>query len=198
MSHDDVTGWLVAWGKGDPTANSPLIEAVYTDLRRVARRRLRAERRDHSLTPTALVHEAYVRLVDLRRVRWQNRVQFFAIAARVMRRVLVDHARGHGAVKRGGAGWRVSLSDYAGATPPRETDFLDLETALEKLGTIDPRLVDLVVMRFFGGLTIEETAEAVQSSPATVKRDWIRARAWLFRELSHGVASVRPAGIRRE
>lgn len=223
MSHDDVTGWLVAWGKGDPAANSRLIEAVYADLRRVARRRLRAERGDHSLTPTALVHEAYVRLVDLRRVRWQNRVQFFAIAARVMRRVLVDHARGHAALKRGGAGWRVSLSDHVAVTPPRETDVLDLEAALDKLGTINPRLVDLVVMRFLGGLTIEETAEAVQSSPATVKRDWIRARAWLFRELSHSVAarsgtvagrhpktpdsrvarsvrpaSVRPTGIHRE
>lgn len=189
MSHDDVTGWLVAWGTGDPSANSRLIEAVYADLRRVARRRLRAERRDHSLTPTALVHEAYVRLVDLRGVRWQNRVQFFAIAARVMRRVLVDHARGHAALKRGGAGWRVSLSDHVAVTPPRDVDLLDLEAALNRLGTIDRRLVDLVVMRFFGGLTIEETAEAVQSSPATVKRDWIRARAWLFRELTHSVAA---------
>jgi RNA polymerase sigma factor (TIGR02999 family) len=217
MSHDDVTGWLVAWGNGDPAANSRLIEAVYADLRRVARRRLRAERGDHSLTPTALVHEAYVRLVDLRRVRWQNRVQFFAIAARVMRRVLVDHARGHAALKRGGARWRVSLSDHVAVTPPRDIDLLDLEAALDKLGTINPRLVDLVVMRFFGGLTIEETADAVQSSPATVKRDWIRARAWLFRELthrviarsdtvagrqpntsrSHAARSVRPASVRR-
>ena len=188
MSNDDVTGWLVAWGKGDPTANSRLIEAVYADLRRVARRRLRAERGDHSLTPTALVHEAYVRLVDLRRLRWQNRVQFFAVAARVMRRVLVDHARGHAALKRGGAGWKVSLSDHLAVTPPR--DLLDLEVALDKLGTIDPRLVDLVVMRFFGGLTIEETAQAVESSPATVKRDWIRARTWLFRELSHTAPGV--------
>src|SRR5437870_11090137 len=124
---DDVTGMLVAWGQGDQAADSRLIAAVYEDLRRVARRRLRAERADHSLTPTALVHEAYVRLVDLRRVRWQNRVQFFAIAARLMRRVLVDHARGHGAVKRGGAGCRVSLSDHVAVTPPRETDFLDVE-----------------------------------------------------------------------
>jgi len=184
MSQHDVTGWLVAWGEGDAAANSRLIEAVYADLRRVARRRLRAERSDHSLTPTALVHEAYVRLVDLRRIRWQNRVQFFAIAARVMRRILVDHARGHAALKRGGDGWRVALSDDAAATPAREIDVLDLEAALEKLGEINPRLIDLVVMRFFGGLTIEETAEAIQSSPATVKRDWIRARAWLFRELT--------------
>ena len=184
-----MTGWLVAWGNGDPAANSRLVEAVYNDLRRVARRRLAAERGDHSLTPTALVHEAYVRLVDLRRVRWQNRIQFFAIAARVMRRVLVDHARGHAALKRGGAGCRVSLSDHPAVTPPREIDLLDLESALDRLGTINPRLIDLVVMRFFGGLTIEETAEALDSSPATVKRDWIRARAWLFRELSPTVAA---------
>ena len=185
MSQDDVTAWLVAWGQGDPAADSRLIEAVYTDLRRVARRRLRAERGDHSLTPTALVHEAYLRLVDLRRLRWQNRVQFFAIAARLMRRVLVDHARGHAALKRGGAVWKVSLSDHAAVTPPREVDLLDLENALNKLATIDARLADLVVMRFFAGLTIEETANVVDSSPATVKRDWIRARAWLFRELGH-------------
>jgi RNA polymerase sigma factor (TIGR02999 family) len=223
MSQDDVTAWLVAWGNGNPAADSRLMEAVYTDLRRVARRRLRAERGDHSLTPTALVHEAYVRLVDLRRIRWQNRVQFFAIAARLMRRVLVDHARGLAALKRGGARWKVSLSDHVAVAPPREVDILDLEAALDKLGTINPRLVDLVVMRFFGGLTIEETADAVQSSPATVKRDWIRARAWLFRELTHSVAprsdtvagrqpntprsraarsvrraAVRPTGIHRE
>ena len=191
MSQDDVTACLVAWGKGDPAADTRLMEAVYTDLRRVARRRLRAERGDHSLTPTALVHEAYLRLVDLRRIRWQNRVQFFAIAARLMRRVLVDHARGHAALKRGGAGWKVSLSDHVAIAPPREVDLLDLESALHKLGTINARLTDLVVMRFFAGLTIEETATVVQSSPATVKRDWIRARAWLFRELRH-VDAARP------
>jgi RNA polymerase sigma factor (TIGR02999 family) len=210
MSQENVTAWLVAWGNGDPAADSRLMEAVYADLRRVARRRLRAERGDHSLTPTALVHETYVRLVDLRRVHWQNRVQFFAIAARLMRRVLVDHARGHAALKRGGAAWRVSLSDHVAVTPPRDVDVLDLEAALEKLGKINPHLIDLVVTRFFGGLTIEETAEVTGSSPATVKRDWIRARAWLFRELRPAVAprspaarsgrapSARDAGSRRE
>ena len=162
MPQNDVTAWLVAWGKGDPAADSRLMEAVYADLRRVARRRLRAERGDHSLTPTALVHEAYVRLVDLRRVRWQNRVQFFAIAARLMRRVLVDHARGHAALKRGGGGLKVSLSDHAAVTPPRDVELIDLAIALNKLATINPRLTDLVVMRFFGGLTIEETAEVVR------------------------------------
>jgi RNA polymerase sigma factor (TIGR02999 family) len=199
MSKQDVTTWLIAWGGGDVGADDRLIEAVYDDLRKIARRRLRAERADHSLTPTALVHEAYVRLVHLRRVRWQNRAQFFAIAARVMRRLLVDHARAHAAVKRGGAVWRVPLSDDIGVTAAREVDLLDLEAALIRLGTIDPRLTDLVVMRFFGGLTVEETADVFHSSAATVKRDWTRARAWLFRELRHpgsgrsGPAAKRPS-----
>jgi len=157
--------------------------AVYDDLRRVARRRLRTERADHSLVPTALVHEAYVRLVDLRRMRWQNRAQFFAIAARLMRQILVDHARAHAAAKRGGVAWRVPLSDQVGTTMPRDVDLLDLDAALERLATLDPRLGDLVVLRFFGGLTVEEAADVLARSPATVKRDWTRARAWLFREL---------------
>jgi RNA polymerase sigma factor (TIGR02999 family) len=189
MPQKDLTCRLLEWGKGDPGADSRLIEAVYEDLRRVARRRLRAERGDHSLSPTALVHEAYVRLVDLRRVRWQNRVQFFAIAARLMRRVLVDHARNHDAVKRGGALWKVALSDHHAVTDPREAHLLDLEVALDKLGRISPRLADLVVMRFLGGLTIEEAAEVSNSSTATVKRDWLRARAWLFRELRRTTAA---------
>jgi RNA polymerase sigma factor (TIGR02999 family) len=180
---DDVTGMLVAWGQGDSAADSRLIAVVYEDLRRVARRRLRAERADHSLAPTALVHEAYLRLVDLRRVRWQNRAQFFAIAARVMRRILVDHARAHAAAKRGGPGWKVPLADEVGATAPPEVDLLDLDAALGKLAAIDARLGELVVVRFFAGLTVEEAADALGLSPATVKRDWARARAWLFREL---------------
>jgi RNA polymerase sigma factor (TIGR02999 family) len=180
---DDVTGMLLAWGRGDRAADGRLLAVVYDDLRRVARRRLRAERADHSLAPTALVHEAYLRLVDLRRVRWQNRAQFFAIAARVMRQILVDHARAHTAAKRGGPGWRVPLADGVGTTAPRDVDLLDLDAALGKLATINPRLDDLVVLRFFGGLTVEEAADALGLSPATVKRDWTRARAWLFREL---------------
>ena len=130
---DDVTGMLVAWGRGDRAADSRLIAVVYEDLRRVARRRLRAERADHSLAPTALVHEAYLRLVDLRRVRWQNRAHFFAIAARVMRQILVDHARAHAAAKRGGPGWKVPLADDLGATAPPDVDVLDLDAALGKL-----------------------------------------------------------------
>ena len=196
LSRDDVTAWLLAWGKGDVDADDRLMAAVYADLRRIARRRLATERPDHSLTPTGLVHEAYLRLVDLRRVRWQNRAQFFAIAARVMRRVLVDHARAHDAAKRGGGGWKVPLTKNVGVTPVRDVHLLDLESALQKLGRIEPRLSDLVVMRFFGGLTVEESAEVLGSSPATVKRDWTRARAWLFRELkpvvSAGSAAAAP------
>ena len=180
---NDVTALLVAWGQGDRAADSRLMATVYDDLRRVARRRLRTERADHSLAPTALVHEAYVRLVDLRRMRWQNRAQFFAIAARLMRQILVDHARAHAAAKRGGVAWKVPLSEHVGTMMPREVDLLDLDAALERLATLDPRLGDLVVLRFFGGLTVEEAAAALARSPATVKRDWTRARAWLFREL---------------
>jgi RNA polymerase sigma factor (TIGR02999 family) len=193
---DDVTALLVAWGHGDRAADSRLMAVVYEDLRRVARRRLRAERADHSLAPTALVHEAYLRLVDLRRVRWQNRAQFFAIAARLMRQILVDHARAHVAAKRGGAGWKMQLADNLGATMPRDVDLLDLDIALGKLAAIDARLGDLVVLRFFGGMTVEEAAESLGLSPATIKRDWSRARAWLFRELRR-VANERDSGSSR-
>lgn len=179
----DVTGWLIAWGKGDASAESRLMTAVYEDLRRVARRRLRAERADHSLAPTALVHEAYLRLVEMRRVRWQNRAQFFAIAARLMRQILVDKARGAGAAKRGAGAWKVPLTDARATAGPRDVSLLDLDTALQRLSETDSRLGDLVVLRFFGGLTVEEVAEVTGTSPATVKRDWSRARAWLFREL---------------
>jgi RNA polymerase sigma factor (TIGR02999 family) len=187
---DDVTGLLAAWSRGGRAADSRLMAIVYRDLRRVARRKLGAERADHSLAPTALVHEAYLRLIDFRRVRWQNRAHFFAIAARVMRQVLVDHARAHAAAKRGGAGWRVPLSDPAGATQPRAVDLLDLDDALERLAAIDEGLADLVVLRFFGGLTVEEAAESLAVSPATVKRNWTRARAWLFRELQPAVSRM--------
>jgi RNA polymerase sigma factor (TIGR02999 family) len=157
---------------------------VYNDLRGVARRRLRAERPDHSLVPTALVHEAYMRLVTLRRVRWQNRAHFFAIAARMMRRVLVDHARVRAAEKRDGAAWTMALTEPGRTAAPRDVALLDLDNALEKLTGINQRLADLIVLRYFGGLTVEETAEEMGLSAATVKRDWSRARAWMYRELS--------------
>jgi RNA polymerase sigma factor (TIGR02999 family) len=180
---DDLTTLLRAWAEGDRTAANTLMAAVYGDLRRVARRRLRAERADHSLVPTALVHEAYLRLVDLRRIRWENRAQFFAIAARVMRQILVDHARAQAAAKRIGNRWTIPLGEHVGIAAPRDVDLLDLDAALARLDTIDGRLGQLVVLRFFGGLTIDEAAEILNLSVATVKRDWVRARAWLFREL---------------
>jgi RNA polymerase sigma factor (TIGR02999 family) len=191
MSLEDVTGLLLAWRRGDSDANSKLVAVVYEDLRRVARRRLRAERPDHSLTPTALVHEAYIRLVDLRRVQWQNRAQFFAIAARLMRQILVDHARAHAAAKRGGGGWKVPLSDHLGAAAPYQVDLLDLDASLERLSSVDRRLTELVLLRFFGGLTIDETTAVLGLSAATVKRDWTRAKAWLFRDL-RATGAARP------
>ena len=183
MSNSDVTGLLVAWSNGEEGADSGLMEAVHGELRRLARGYLRRERPDHSLPPTALVHEAYLKLVDQRRVRWQNRAHFFAIAARLMRRILVDHARAHGAAKRG-AGIRVPLQDADYGADPPSTDVLALDAALDRLATIDARHSRLVELRFFGGLTVEETAEALGISPATVKREWASAKAWLYQQLS--------------
>jgi RNA polymerase sigma factor (TIGR02999 family) len=178
----DVTGLLVAWSGGEAAASGRLLDAVYAELRRLARGYLRRERADHSLPPTALVHEAYLKLVDQRRVHWQNRAHFFAIAAHVMRRLLVDHARAHGAVKRG-AGLTVPLQDVdAGADPP-DIDVLALDAALDRLALIDQRQSRLVELRFFGGLTGDEIATVLDVAPITVKRDWALARAWLFREL---------------
>ena len=182
MSNSDVTGLLVAWSNGEEGADSGLMEAVHGELRRLARGYLRRERPDHSLPPTALVHEAYLKLVDQRRVRWQNRAHFFAIAARLMRRILVDHARAHGAAKRG-AGIRVPLQDADYGADPPSTDVLALDAALDRLATIDARHSRLVELRFFGGLTVEETAAVMGLASITVKRDWALARAWLYREL---------------
>jgi RNA polymerase sigma factor (TIGR02999 family) len=183
MGHNaEVTALLAAWSDGDETARGRLIDAVYDELRGLARGYLRGERADHSLPPTALVHEAYLKLIDQRHVRWQNRAHFFAIAAHVMRRVLVDHARTRGAVKRDG-GQRVPLQDVDAAADPSEVDVLDLDAALEKLSSLDPRQSQLVELRFFGGLTVDEAAAVVGVAPATVNRDWALARAWLFREL---------------
>jgi RNA polymerase sigma factor (TIGR02999 family) len=183
MDHaSDITAVLVAWSNGEEEAGDAVIEAVYGELRRLARAYLRRERPDHSLPPTALVHEAYVKLVDQRRVQWQNRGHFFAIAAQQMRRILVDHARAHGAAKRG-AGVTVPLSDGEVVIDPPSVDLIALNTALDKLERLDARQSRLVELRFFGGLTVEETAEILGIAPITVKRDWVLARTWLYREL---------------
>jgi RNA polymerase sigma factor (TIGR02999 family) len=178
----DITGLLVAVSNGEETARSRLIEAVYDELRRLARGYLQRERPDHSLPPTALVHDAFLKLVDQRRVHWHNRTQFFAIAAHQMRRLLVDHARAHRALKRG-AGARVPLLDIAAGSMAIEVDVLALNAALEKLSERYPRQGQLVELRFFGGLSVEETAAALDVAPITVKRDWALARAWLHREM---------------
>jgi RNA polymerase sigma factor (TIGR02999 family) len=178
----DVTGLLVAWGEGDRTARGRLVELVYDELRRVARRQLSHERPDHSLTPTALVHEAYLKLVDQSRVRWHSRAHFFSIAAHIMRRILVDHARAWSAAKRDGMA-TVALDDVELATPPLDVDVVALDSALEKLGRLDSRQSQLVELRFFAGMTVEEIATVLDVAPITVKRDWALARAWLFREL---------------
>lgn len=178
----DVTALLAAWSGGEEAAGPPLMDAVYGELRRLARGYLRRERRDHSLPPTALVHEAYVKLVDQRRVRWHSRVHFFAVAAHVMRRLLVDHARARGASKRG-SGLTLSLQDLDAAADAPDPDLLALDAALDKLSALDSRQGRLVELRFFGGLTVDEAAEVLGVAPITVKRDWALARTWLYREL---------------
>jgi len=180
----DVTTILNAWNAGNPNALDDLMPVVYTELHRLARARLRGEREDHTLQATALVHEAYVRLVGQTRIHWHNRAQFFGTAAELMRRILVDHARERRSVKRGGGATRVELDDALGAAEARDVDVLALEIALERLERLDARQGRLVVLRFFGGLTIEEVAEVLEISPATAKREWVTAKMWLRRELA--------------
>jgi RNA polymerase sigma-70 factor (ECF subfamily) len=185
----DVTQLLLAWGAGDRAAGERLLPAVYAELHRQAERAMRREGSDHTLQPTALVHEAYLRLVDQRRVAWRNRAQFFGIAAETMRRILVDHARGRLAAKRGAGAARVTLDDEApiaggaGGASADALDVLALHDALERLAALDEAQARVVELRYFGGLGIEETAEAMGISPATVKREWAVARGWLRREL---------------
>ena len=185
----DVTGLLLAWGAGDQAAGEQLLPAVYEELHRQAARAMRRENDEHTLQATALVNEAYLRLVDQRRVEWRNRAQFFGIAAEVMRRVLVDHARARHAAKRGGDVRRVTLGDVVAegeSSPDGGLDVIALHEALERLAALDPAQARVVELRYFGGLGIEETAEAMGISPATVKREWAVARGWLRRELEGG------------
>jgi RNA polymerase sigma-70 factor, ECF subfamily len=182
-SSNQVTALLIRWSQGDGSAADKLFPLVYDELRRVARRCLAGERRDHTLQSTALVHEAYLRLVDQSSVHPDDRVHFFAIAAQVMRRVLVDHARKRLAAKRGGGSMTITLSDAIAQPKQREVDLMALDSALQGLSQIDPQQAQIVEMRFFAGLSIEETSHALRISPATVKRDWATARAWLYREM---------------
>jgi RNA polymerase sigma factor (TIGR02999 family) len=185
QSPPDVTALLLSWSGGERSAADRLIPAVYDELRRQAARAMRREGHEHTLQTTALVHEAYLRLVDQQRVQWRNRAHFFGIAAEVMRRVLVDHARARQAAKRGGGAQRITLGDALGVSRESEdADVLALHEALERLALLDPGQARLVELRYFAGLTIEESAEALEVSPATVKREWAVARAWLRRELT--------------
>jgi RNA polymerase sigma factor (TIGR02999 family) len=192
---DDITTLLGRVASGDEGAFERLLPLVYDELHRLASSQLRRERADHTLQTTALVNEAYMRLVDQTRVQWESRGHFLAIAARAMRRILVDHARGKSRQKRAAPGQRVALSDVDAIAPtlaagaPREDDGLGvdlvaLDTALERLGAVDPRKLKVIEMRFFTNMTIEETAQALGVAPATVKRDWEFARLWLLREMA--------------
>jgi len=184
----DVTPLLLAWGNGDKAAGEQLLPAIYAELHRQATRAMRRESDDHTLQATALVHEAYLRLVDQRRAEWHNRAQFFGVAAQVMRRILVDHARAQHATKRGGAMQQITLGDVVQTAASQQDDsaldVLALHDALDRLARMDPDQARLVELRYFGGMNIEETAEALGVSPATVKREWAVARAWLRREMS--------------
>jgi RNA polymerase sigma factor (TIGR02999 family) len=180
----EVTRILHDWSGGDPAAPERLMPFVYDELRRLARAFLARERGAHTLQPTALVHEAYLRLVDQRSVSWQNRAHFYGIAASMMRRVLIDHARAHAAEKRGGAAIHLSLDDVHLSLEQRAVGLLDLDEALARLNEMDERKSKIVELRFFGGLSDEEIAEVLNVSTRTVLREWKKARLWLFRELS--------------
>ena len=184
----DVTGLLLAWGGGDREALDRLVPLVQHELRKIARKHMAGERTGHSLQPTALVNEAYLRLIDLDRVKWQDRAHFFAFASRMMRHVLVDVARAKGYQKRGGGAHRVTLIESRTPTKPREYDLIALDDALQALKARDARKVQVVEMRFFGGLTVEETAEALGVSRDTVMRDWQFSKDWLRREIKHALA----------
>jgi RNA polymerase sigma factor (TIGR02999 family) len=182
----DVTGLLLAWSKGDRGALDALVPHVYGELRRQADRYLRRQRSGHTLQATALVHEAFLRLVDQTNVSFHDRAHFFAVASRAMRQILVDHARRRHTDKRGGDATRLVLEDGTASVQPRGVDLIALDDALERLEALDPGQARLVELRFFGGLTVEETAVVLACSPATVKRAWSSARAWLYGELSGG------------
>lgn len=179
----DVTVLLSRWSQGDRQALDDLTPLVYNELRRLAKSYLRRERSDHTLEGTALVHEAYLRLIDQRQVEWRNRNHFFALAAELIRRILVDHARARVAAKRGGSSFKLSLDEAMAPAEEKDLDLVALDDALQALARTDTQQSRIVELRYFGGLTIEEAAEVLEISPATVKRDWAMAKAFLKREM---------------
>jgi len=190
-SPSEVTQTFLRWRQGDARALDALLPLVYEEMRRLAAGYIQSERPGHTLQPTALAHEAYLRLLDQRQVSWQNRAHFMGLAAQAMRRILTDHARKRHALKRGGGAVQVALQEAdmaADTADPMGVSAEDLDAALDRLGALDERQVKVVELRFFAGLSIEEAAEVLAVSPATVKRDWTLARAWLHRELKGRVA----------
>jgi RNA polymerase sigma factor (TIGR02999 family) len=183
-SPNEITQQLVAWSKGDAAALEQLIPAVYQELRSMADRYLRSEGAGHSLQPTALVHEAYLRLIDQTQVQWQNRAHFFGVAATLMRRILLDHAKTKHREKRGGGAQKLSLDEAANYTHERAAELIALDDALQGLAALDERKSRIVELRYFGGLTVEETAQVLSVSPQTVLRDWNLAKAWLYQQLN--------------
>ena len=189
-SSERVSKLLLNWGQGDQGAREALIPLVYDELRRLARRYLRRERPDHTLQSAALVNEAYLRLVRQDQPQWQNRAHFFGVAAQLMRHILVDHARNRAAAKRGAGAPRLTLDPDVALPQARDVDLVALDDALNQLAALDPQQSRLVELRFFGGLSIEETSVVLGVSPATVKREWATARAWLQREMRNKETSA--------
>jgi RNA polymerase sigma factor (TIGR02999 family) len=183
---EEVTGLLLAWSAGDQAALEKLMPLVYAELHRLAKRYMRREYAGHTLQTSALVNEAYLRLIDAHGVRWENRAHFFAVSAQIMRRILVDFARAKRNLKRGGGAQQVTLDEGLVLSPERGADLLALNEALEKLAVLNERQSRVVELRYFGGLNEDEVAEALKVSPRTVRSDWSLARAWLYRELSRG------------
>jgi len=179
----DLTQLLMNWRNGDKSALDEMTPVLYDELRRMARRLLSAERSDHTLQPTALVHEAYLRLINQRAVDWKNRAHFLGVAATMMRRILINHAKANQAAKREGYAAAISLEDALGVFTNPQVDLIDLDHTLDKLTELDPQQGKVVELRYFGGLSIEETAEVMGISPATVKREWGTARLWLIQQL---------------
>jgi len=184
VSRHDVTILLKAWSDGDESALHKLTPLVYAELHRLARRYMAGEHQQHTLQATALLNEAYMRLIDWKNVRWQNRAHFFAVSAQMMRRILVDYARSRRNQKRGGGACRVTLDEAFVFSQDKSPDLIAVDAALERLAEIDPRKSRVVELRFFGGLSLEEMAEVLKVSPFTVHRDWKLAKAWLHRELT--------------
>ncbi len=188
LSPHEITQLLEDWSNGNQAALDQLYPLVYDELRRMARRYMSRERKDHTLQTTALINEAYLRLVEQRHVHWQNRAHFFAISAQIMRRILIDHARRYAYTKRGAGAQKISLDEAAVVARDRATELLSLDEALHSLAEIDPRRSQVVELRFFGGLDNDEIAAVLKISPNTVTRDWNMARAWLYQELSGSMA----------